>query len=288
MKITHIKNMTNNKSNHLNEINSGNRFEFGKNWIRYLDDFDDIKLNNAEESLKNMLNLETLKGKSFLDVGCGSAIFSLAAKNLGANVVSVDYDPNCITCANNLKNKFYKNDDRWTILEGSAINKDFMVSLGQFDIVYSWGVLHHTGEMWNALNYIDDNVKEQGKLFISLYNDQGFMSKVWKYIKKLYVITPRFLKFLIAFPCLIALWGPTMLRDLIALKPFISWRNYNRNRGMAAYRDLLDWVGGYPFEVASPDKVFLFYKQKNYSLKNLVTISGGHGCNQYVFQKDKK
>jgi hypothetical protein len=56
MKITYIKNMTNNKSNHLNEINSGNRFEFGKNWIRYLDDFDDIKLNNAEESLKNMLN----------------------------------------------------------------------------------------------------------------------------------------------------------------------------------------------------------------------------------------
>ena len=280
--------MTNNKQNHLNEVNSGNRFEFGKNWIKYLDDFNEIKLKNAEDSLKNMLDIETLAGKSFLDVGCGSAIFSLAAKNLGANVVSTDYDPHSVVCANSLKNKFYKDDISWTIIEGSAINKDFMNSLGQFDIVYSWGVLHHTGEMWNALNYIDHNVKEQGKLFISLYNDQGFMSKIWKFIKKLYVKTPRFLRFIIVFPCLIALWGPITLRDFLKLKPFASWKNYNKQRGMAAYRDLLDWVGGYPFEVASPDKIFHFYKQKNYSLKNLITISGGHGCNQYVFQKDKR
>ena len=280
--------MTNNKQNHLNEVNSGNRFEFGKNWIKYLDDFNEIKLKNAEDSLKNMLDIETLAGKSFLDVGCGSAIFSLAAKNLGANVVSTDYDPHSVACANSLKNKFYKDDISWTIIEGSAIDKDFMNSLGQFDIVYSWGVLHHTGEMWNALNYIDDNVKEQGKLFISLYNDQGFMSKIWKFIKKLYVKTPRFLRFIIVFPCLIALWGPITLRDFLKLKPFASWKNYNKQRGMAAYRDLLDWVGGYPFEVASPDKIFHFYKQKNYSLKNLITISGGHGCNQYVFQKDKR
>ncbi len=280
--------MTNNKQNHLNEVNSGNRFEFGKNWIKYLDDFNEIKLKNAEDSLKNMLDIETLVGKSFLDVGCGSAIFSLAAKNLGANVVSTDYDPHSVVCANSLKNKFYKDDISWTIIEGSAIDKDFMNSLGQFDIVYSWGVLHHTGEMWNALNYIDDNVKEQGKLFISLYNDQGFMSKIWKFIKKLYVKTPRFLRFIIVFPCLIALWGPITLRDFLKLKPFASWKNYNKQRGMAAYSDLLDWVGGYPFEVASPDKIFHFYKQKNYSLKNLITISGGHGCNQYVFQKDKR
>ena len=280
--------MTNNKQNHLNEVNSGNRFEFGKNWIKYLDDFNEIKLKNAEDSLKNMLDIETLAGKSFLDVGCGSAIFSLAAKNLGANVVSTDYDPHSVVCANSLKNKFYKDDISWTIIEGSAINKDFMNSLGQFDIVYSWGVLHHTGEMWNALNYIDHNVKEQGKLFISLYNDQGFMSKIWKFIKKLYVKTPRFLRFIIVFPCLIALWGPITLRDFLKLKPFASWKNYNKQRGMAAYSDLLDWVGGYPFEVASPDKIFHFYKQKNYSLKNLITISGGHGCNQYVFQKDKR
>ena len=211
----------------------------------------------------------------------------MAAKNLGASVVSTDFDSKCIACANNLKNKFYRNDDDWVILEGSVIDKTFTNSLGQFDIVYSWGVLHHTGEMWNALNYVDANVKEEGKLFISIYNDQGFMSKIWRFIKKLYVMSPSFIRFMIVIPCLIGLWGPITLRDFIILKPFSSWKNYNKHRGMAAYTDLLDWVGGYPFEVASPDKIFMFYKQKNYSLQNLITVSGGHGCNQYVFKKDK-
>ena len=276
-----------NKFNHTNEVNTGNRFEFGKNWIKYLEDFNDTKLKNAEASLKEMLDVKTLAGKSFLDVGSGSAIFSLAAKKLGANVTSIDYDPNCISCAVNLKNQFYKNDESWIILEGSAIDKDFMNSLGQFDVVYSWGVLHHTGDMWNALDFIDQNVNENGKLFISIYNDQGYISRIWKLIKKLYVTTPTFLRFIIVLPSLIVLWGPISLRDIIVLKPFATWREYNKNRGMAAFRDLLDWVGGYPFEVASPDKIFLFYKQKNYTLNNIVTVLGGHGCNQYVFQKNK-
>ena len=56
---------------------------------------------------------------------------------------------------------------------------------------------------------------------------------------------------------------------------------------MSAFIDLQDWVGGYPFEVAAPDKIFSFYIQKNYTLKNLLTVLGGHGCNQYVFQKNK-
>ena len=83
------------------------------------------------------------------------------------------------------------------------------------------------------------------------------------------------------------LWGPISLRDIIVLKPFATWREYNKNRGMAAFRNLLDWVGGYPFEVASPDKIFLFYKQKGYNLNNIITVLGGHGYTQYVFQKNK-
>ena len=280
--------MSNNESKHSNEVKKGNRFEFGKNWEKYLDNFDSNRLSNAQDSLKEMLSVKDLVGKKFLDVGCGSSIFSLAAKNLGAEVVSMDFDPNSIACAHSLKNEFYKDDNSWKIIEGSAIDKDFMISLGSFDVVYSWGVLHHTNQMWNALDYIDFNVADDGQLFISLYNDQGRLSKVWKLIKKSYVKTPKFLRFLIVFPCLIVLWGPATIRDFLIFKPFATWRNYNKHRGMDAYRDLLDWVGGYPFEVASPDKIFNFYKNKNYNLQNLITISGGHGCNEYVFKKKKQ
>lgn len=276
----------NDSSKHLNEINSGNRFEFGKNWQGYLDNIDTINLDNATKSLKEMFQIDNMHEKTFLDVGSGSAIFSLAARGLGAKVVSMDYDPNSVDCAKRLKEKYYKDDDFWKIIEGSAIDKVFMKSLGEYDYVYSWGVLHHTGQMWNALDYIDTNVKKNGKLFISLYNDQNRMSKFWMLIKKMYVSLPKFLRFIIVIPSLIFLWAPATIRDFVVLKPFKTWKNYHSNRGMSAYRDLIDWVGGYPFEVAAPDEVFLFYKRKNYILENLITVSGGHGCNEYVFKKE--
>jgi 2-polyprenyl-3-methyl-5-hydroxy-6-metoxy-1,4-benzoquinol methylase len=166
------------------------RFEFGANWRRFLDTLDDRRIRTAEESLRNMLGGSDLTDRSFLDVGCGSGLFSLAARNLGAKVHSFDYDPHSVECARLLRQRYRAQDPEWTIEQGSALDEAYMAALGQHDIVYSWGVLHHTGDMWRALELTSKLVKPGGTLFLSIYNDQGLPSKRWLQIKRYYATSP--------------------------------------------------------------------------------------------------
>lgn len=272
---------------HKSEIEAGERFAFGDNWSDFLKVLNDDRIEEAIKSLLQMLEVEDFKGKTFLDVGSGSGLFSLAAKRLGAKVHSFDYDPKSVACTEELKRRYFPNDTNWTIEEGSALDHAYLKSLGSFDIVYSWGVLHHTGNMWAALNNVDGNVADSGKLFVTLYNDQGRPSKLWWRIKKSYVSLPRSLRWIVLLPCYLRLWGPTMIRDFVRLKPFRTWIDYSKNRGMSPHRDVIDWVGGFPFEVSKPEEIFNFYKKRGYVLTMLKTCGGGLGCNEYVFKKLK-
>ncbi|MDR2151956.1 MAG: class I SAM-dependent methyltransferase [Helicobacteraceae bacterium] len=234
-----------------------------------------------------MLEIDSLEGESFLDAGCGSGIHSLAARRLGAKVVSFDYDPKSVACAAELKRRYYDGDPDWTISEGSVLDRDYLDKLGEFSVVYSWGVLHHTGAMFDALANVETLVAPNGWLFISIYNDQGGASRRWRLIKKAYNASPAIVRGLIVALCYPRLWGPTTIRDFLRLKPFETWRNYAKSRGMSPHRDVVDWVGGYPFEVAKPEVIFEFYKARGYELRKLFTCGGGHGCNQYVFVRQR-
>jgi 2-polyprenyl-6-hydroxyphenyl methylase/3-demethylubiquinone-9 3-methyltransferase len=271
---------------HAEEIADGERFSFGKNWAQFLKVLDDQRIQQAVDSLKTMLEVESLSGKSFLDIGSGSGLFSLAAKRLGAKVLSFDYDPHSVACTKELKRRYYDNDNDWHVQTGSVLDINYLSSLGKFDIVYSWGVLHHTGDLWSALANVDGSVADKGKLFIALYNDQGRSSKIWWVIKKNYVSLPEYLRWLILIPCYIRLWGPTTIRDLLLFRPFNDWRTYKKNRGMSPHRDVVDWVGGFPFEVSKPEQIFDYYKKRGYNLLTLKTCAGGHGCNEFVFQRN--
>ncbi|HEV7876771.1 class I SAM-dependent methyltransferase [Bradyrhizobium sp.] len=272
-------------TSHRQEIGRGERFEFGDNWAHFLSVVDDERISRAEAAIKQMLEVEDLKGKTFLDVGSGSGLSSLAARRLGARVFSFDYDPQSVACTVELKRRYFEADPSWTVEEGSALNADYLARLGKFDVVYSWGVLHHTGAMWDALANVAANVSEGGKLFIALYNDQGRASKAWWIVKKAYVSLPKPLRFIVVWPCLLKLWGPATIRDLVFLQPFSTWINYKKNRGMSPYRDVIDWVGGFPFEVCKPEEVFDFYKSKGFELTRLSTCAGGIGCNEFVFER---
>lgn len=266
------------------EVSAGNRFTFGANWSRFLVSVNEKRIVEAEKSLVQMLGGD-LSGKKFLDIGCGSGLFSLVARRLGASVCSFDYDPQSVECTREFKRRYFPNDDSWQITEGSILDKKYIRSLGTFDVVYAWGVLHHTGDMRQALDNAQLSVAPGGKLFIAIYNDQGWTSQCWRIIKKLYNRLPKGLKFIVLCPVFVRLWGPTMFKDILRGKPFHQWRNYHSLRGMSPWRDVVDWIGGYPFEVARPEEIFNFYLNKGFILITLKTCGGGYGCNEFVFLK---
>lgn len=267
---------------HAAEISKGERFEFGKNWSRFLETLNESKINKAEESLREMLDAEDLRGKSFLDIGSGSGLFSLAARRLGAKVFSFDFDSDSFACTRELKRRYFENDADWRIEQNSALDADYIKTLGKFDIVYSWGVLHHTGEMWKGLDNADLPVKQGGKLFIAIYNDTGSQARRWHWIKKTYCRLPQIFKTPFAVITILPDELKRLANNLINPNSQTS-----ETRGMNRWHDIIDWVGGYPYEVATPDEIFNFYTAKGYRLIKLKCGYVGLGCNEFVFEKIK-
>jgi 2-polyprenyl-3-methyl-5-hydroxy-6-metoxy-1,4-benzoquinol methylase len=265
------------------EIRRGERFEFGKNWSRFLSVVNEEHIGAAQRSLCTMLGVRDLSQRRFLDIGSGSGLFSLAARRLGATVHSFDFDPESVGCAESLKERYCRADARWTIEQGSVLERDYIESLGTFDVVYSWGVLHHTGAMWSALEHAAIPVAPGGLLFVAIYNDQGGQSKRWRAIKKVYC-SGRAGKSIV---CSVVIPWFVLRRFVIDCvkgdNPLSCYADYKSRRGMSKVHDWFDWLGGYPFEVARPEAIFRFFRERGFELTNLTTKGAAAGCNEFVF-----
>ena len=272
------------------EVQEGNRFEFGKNWRSFIDSLTDERIEVAEESVRSLLHVDTLEGKRFIDVGCGSGLFSLAARRLGATVHSFDYDKNSVASAQILKQTFFPDDDDWRIEQGSALDTEYLSTLGTFDVVYSWGVLHHTGEMWKALENVTKLMGKDAQLVISIYNDQGWKSKAWTGLKKAYCKAPTGVRQAYLFSLLSALEFKALVYCTLKGNP-TEWITRKLNyatqtkRGMSYFHDMIDWIGGYPFEVASTDAIVDFYRTYGLEPETIRSVkAGGQGCNEFVLR----
>ena len=262
-------------------------FSFGRNWYDFLRSLNKDRFEFAEKSLTDFLEVKDLKGKSFIDIGCGSGLFSYTAQKLGSeSVISFDLDPFSIKCCKHMK-KLAENPKKWQILEGSILDDKFTSNLGKSDIVYSWGVLHHTGEMWKAVHNSASLVKKGGYYYIAIYNKIGgvFGSKTWLKIKKFYNSSSKFRKYILELSYVMLYLSSYTMR---MKNPVKHVREYHKTkRGMRFKIDVIDWLGGYPYEYATVNEIksflltnfpdFKFVKSKNVK---------GLGNNWFLFKRE--
>lgn len=243
------------------------RFRFGRNWRSFLDHhLHASTAAEAQRSLAEFLAPATLAGRTFLDIGCGSGLFSLAAQRLGASrVVSFDIDADSVACCRELREREGA-PATWEVSEGSILDAAFVSRLAPADVVYSWGVLHHTGRMWDAVRAAGTLVAPGGQFYLALYNKvEGWglhsdgrlgPSSFWAWEKRGYNRLPRVLQSAANG----AAMGAMVVAYLLTLQnPFRKFREHReQHRGMSWSVDIVDWLGGYPYEAASPGEVFTF------------------------------
>jgi 2-polyprenyl-6-hydroxyphenyl methylase/3-demethylubiquinone-9 3-methyltransferase len=264
-------------------------FNFGANWRTFLDGLDEGRLQIAIDSLLEFLESRDLKGRTFVDVGCGSGLFSYAAFHAGAErIVSFDLDPECVRCCEELRRRAGL-PDHWTVMKGSALDREFLSGLGKFDVVYSWGVLHHTGRMWEAIENCADLAAPRGVYYLALYNKiltrTGTVSpihKFWTRAKLFYNAHPWIAAVIIEPAAMTAYLAMVAAR---LENPLRHVREYRSHRGMSWFTDARDWLGGYPYEYATVEEVFKFMRRtrSNFVLTNLK-VTSGRGLNWYLFE----
>ena len=276
---------------HASEVRQGTRFEFGKNWERFLGALTDERIAIAEQSLVEYLRQPRLDGLRFLDIGSGSGLFSLAARRLGASVTSFDYDPQSVACTAELRRRYFPDDPHWTVMRGSVLDRDFLAQLEPADIFYSWGVLHHTGAMMAAFANIEPLVPIGGLLFIAIYNDLGIVTDRWGQIKRRYNALPSPLR----LPYAVGIIGACEMRILAGhlrqrdLRGYLrTWPDYKRTsvRGMSRWHDWIDWIGGFPYERATVEAIVDIFAADGFRLTKLVDRRSGYGCNEFVFRRE--
>ena len=252
-------------------------FSFGENWKDFSSySLTPERLEQAKRSLVDILGADDIKGKSFIDVGCGSGIFSICASILGAEkVVGIDVDPVCIEVSKRNAERYSPGQSRPEFMRVSILDDDSISRLGKFDVVYAWGSLHHTGNMWKAIKNSADLVKNGGILWLSIYN-KHFTSPIWKNIKQRYNRSSEFGKTILVY----------FFAGIFFLESLVSFKNpFEKMRGMDFIHDVVDWVGGYPYEYASPDEVIKRIEGEGFRTKRFVPTSGHTGCNEFVLVK---
>lgn len=258
------------------------QFNFGENWENFSkNQLSSTKIQEAKKDFVKFFQNESIKNQTFIDIGFGQGMSLLIANTLGAITVGNDINPLSEKVLE--FNKSYFSDIKeisipiiiGSILKESTLNAIRQIN-EQYDIVHSWGVLHHTGEMWEAINNSSELVNKNGKFIIAIYN-KHWSSPLWHTIKKTYNYSPKFIKKLII----------SIFYFIILIAKFsVTFKNpFKKERGMSFYYDVIDWVGGYPYEYANKEEIQTYIENLGFQLIYYNKAQVPTGCNEYVFKK---
>jgi len=263
------------------------QFDFGENWEAFSEaSLNEKALAQSKHQFIELISSDDLRGKSFVDIGFGQGLGLLNATSLGAKTVGCDINPLCATVLARNQEKFPElKDVKIPVVVGSILHQEKVDSIAnnapekdvsKYDIVHSWGVLHHTGSMWQAIENSMQLVKDGGTFIIAIYN-KHWSSSPWWLIKRIYNFLPK--------------WGRYLMVKLFYVviylaKFLVTFQNpLKKDRGMNFYYDVIDWLGGYPYEYASKEEIQNYFEERGYALKRFIKAEVPTGCNEFVFEK---
>lgn len=261
------------------------RYEFGRNWAEFIEkNFSEERIAAARQHLLGLMHREDLRGMTMIDIGCGSGLHSLAAHRAGADrILSFDYDPNSVATTQKLR-EFAGNPPNWEVRQGSVLDRAYVETLGKFDLTYSWGVLHHTGEMWKAIENARLTMKDDGVFYIALYTTDVYTNPTadyWMEIKRKYnqagALTRRIMEWQYALRFTIL---PALRTGRNPIPMLLGWR---QPRGMTYWTDVKDWLGGYPMEFAGIAETKAFCG--NRLGLELLNVNAGEANTEYLFRR---
>ena len=264
------------------------RFKFGQNWREYNSSIGADRIEAAQIGILKLLNPIEISDKKIVDIGSGSGLHALSFLKLGAKEVTcIDIDTDSIAATKETLNKFANKFENWTAFEADILNPDAL-NPKSFEIVYSWGVLHHTGNMKLAVKNASQLCKVDGLFVFALYR-KTFLCNFWKIEKWFYIRSPLVVKKLLEYVYIfLFLFGKILKRDDVVR--FI--RSYETQRGMKFNTDVKDWLGGYPYESILPINVeellieLGFEKVRDFVQPKSIGLFGS-GCDEYVFRRIK-
>ena len=261
-------------------------FRFGENWQSFLSTVTEDVIAEAEAGLLRLFPDNVLQGARFLDIGCGSGLHLLSALRLGVSEArGVDLDPASVAATRTLLEE--RQPNAVCSAETRSVFDMTPDDDGRWRVVYSWGVLHHSGDMWNAIARAAALSEMNGFFALALYRKSAFCG-FWRAEKWLYSKSPDFVQSVIR-----AIYKTIYRAGLLATgrNPAVYERSYKSARGMDWHHDVHDWLGGYPYESAAPREITDFLGRRGFSLvrqfQRPAAISGllGTHCDEYVFQR---
>lgn len=260
-------------------------YEFGANWKDYLKNLDEAAIAQATKDFAVLVPEELVRGKSVVDIGSGSGLHSLAAIRLGAkSVLAIDIDRDSVEATTSTLEKHAEGAE-FRVIRKSILDTG-PDELGKFDLVYSWGVLHHTGAMWEAIDAASRHVADGGRFALAIYRKTP-LCWAWRIEKRIFTNAGETARSIIRS---IYTRAYILRLKLIGRSPNHHIDDYSSVRGMNFYNDIEDWLGGFPYESATEDEIEAFLKPRGFALEYVKRLKPGlglfgTGCAEFRFRR---